>query len=71
MLILGESYIQTGNVEKGISLIKEGWITAELSRSNMKYFRSRYKKYLDANDYIKRADNLAWEGKSWDLKKNA
>ena len=69
MLILGESYIQTGDVEKGISLIKEGWITAEVTRSNMKYFRSKYKKYLDSNDYINRADNLAWENKHWDLKR--
>ena len=35
----------------------------------MKFFRSRYKKYLDSNDYIERADYLAWEGKSWDLKR--
>jgi soluble lytic murein transglycosylase len=35
----------------------------------MKFFRKKYKKYLDANDYIKRADYLAWEGKSWDLKR--
>jgi soluble lytic murein transglycosylase len=69
MLILGESYIQTGDIEKGVSLIKEGWITAELSRSNMKYFRSKYKKYLNSSDYIKRADNLAWENKYWDLKR--
>ena len=69
MMILGESYILTGDIQKGISLIKEGWITAELSRSNMKYFRSKYKKYLDSNDYIKRADNLAWENKYWDLKR--
>ena len=68
-LILGESYIKTGNLNKGKSLIKEGWITAELSRSNMKFFRSRYKKYLDSNDYIKRADYLAWEEKYWDLKR--
>jgi len=69
MLILGESYIKTGDVEKGVSLIKKGWITAELSRSNMKYFRSKYKKYLNSGDYIKRADNLAWENKFWDLKR--
>ena len=69
MLILGESYIRTGDTQKGISLIKEGWITAELSRSNMKYFRSKYKKYLNSNDYIKRADYLAWENKHWDLKR--
>jgi soluble lytic murein transglycosylase len=68
-LILGESFIQTGNIEKGVSLIKDGWITADLNRSNMKFFRKKYKKYLDADDYIKRADYLAWEGKSWDLKR--
>ena len=69
MLILGESFIKTGEIKKGVSLIKKGWITAELSRSNMKYFRSKYKKYLDSSDYIKRADNLAWENKYWDLKR--
>ena len=69
MLILGESYIKTGDVKKGIALIKKGWITAELSRSNMKYFRSKYKKYLNSGDYINRADNLAWENKYWDLKR--
>ncbi|MDA9687839.1 lytic transglycosylase domain-containing protein, partial [Candidatus Pelagibacter sp.] len=68
-LILGESLIKTGNVEKGIMLIKDGWITADLNRSNMKFFRKKYKKYLDSNDYIKRADYLAWENKYWDLKR--
>ena len=69
MLILGESFIKTGNLKKGVSLIKKGWITAELNRSNMKYFRIKYKKYLDSSDYIKRADYLAWENKYWDLKR--
>jgi len=68
-LILGESLIATGNIEKGKNLIKEGWITADLNRSNMKFFRKKYKKYLDATDYIKRADYLAWENKYWDLKR--
>jgi len=68
-LILGESFIQTGDIEKGTSLVKDGWVTAELNRTNMKFFRKRYKKYLNADDYIKRADYLAWEGKSWDLKR--
>jgi soluble lytic murein transglycosylase len=68
-LILGESHIQNGNLDKGTSLIKEGWITADLNRSNMKFFRKKYKKYLDANDYINRADYLAWENKYWDLKR--
>ena len=68
-LILGESLIESGNLDKGIKLIKDGWITAELSRSDMKFFRKKYKKYLNSNDYIKRADYLAWENKYWDLKR--
>jgi len=68
-LILGESLIATGNIEKGIDLIKDGWVTAQLSRADMKFLRKKYKKYLTANDYIKRADHLAWENKYWDLKR--
>jgi soluble lytic murein transglycosylase len=68
-LIFGESLIATGNIDKGKNFIKEGWITADLNRSNMKFFRKKYKKYLDSTDYIKRADYLAWENKHWDLKR--
>ena len=68
-LILGESFILKGDIDKGTSLIKNGWVTAELSRSDMKFFRKKFKKYLNANDYIKRADYLAWENKYWDLKR--
>jgi soluble lytic murein transglycosylase len=68
-LILGESFIKKGNITKGTSLIKDGWITAELSRSNMKFLRKKFKKYLNDDDYIKRADYLAWENKYWDLKR--
>jgi soluble lytic murein transglycosylase len=68
-LILGESFIKRGDIRKGSSLIKDGWITADLSRSEMKFFRKRFKKYLNVDDYIKRADYLAWENKYWDLKR--
>ena len=68
-MILGESYVLTGNKDKGTNLIKEGWITAKLSRNELKFFRKKYKKYLNAEDYIKRADYLAWNGKHWDLKR--
>ena len=68
MLVLGESFIQTGDNEKGIALIKRGWITAELSRDSMKSLSKKYRKYLDSKDYINRADYLAWENKYWDLK---
>ena len=68
-LMLGESYILTENNQKGIKYIKDGWITADLSRSQMKYYRKKFKKYLTNEDYIKRADYLAWENKYWDLKR--
>ena len=68
-MILGESYVLSGQVEKGRKLIKEGWITAELSKADLRFFRKKFKKYLNADDYIKRADYLAWENKYWDLKR--
>ena len=68
-MILGESFILTGDKEKGIKLIKNGWISAELTKSELKFYRKKYKKYLNADDYIKRADYLAWNNKYWDLKR--
>ena len=68
-MILGESYILIGNNVKGIKLLKEGWITAELSKSQLRSYRKKFNKYLNAEDYIKRADYLAWNNKYWDLKR--
>ncbi len=68
-MILGESHVLIGDKNKGTKLIKEGWITADLSKNELKYFRKKYKKYLNADDYIKRADYLAWNGDRWDLRR--
>ncbi len=68
-MILGESLILNGNTQKGTSYIKEGWITAELSKSELRFYRKKFKKYLKADDYIRRADYLAWNNKYWDLKR--
>ncbi len=68
-MILGESYIMIGETAKGINLIKKGWEKAELSKSDLRFFRKKYKKYLNNSDYIKRAKYLAWENKYWDLKR--
>ena len=68
-MILGESLILSGNTQNGIQYIKEGWITAELSKSELKFYRKKFKKYLNADDYIKRADYLAWNNKYWDLRR--
>jgi len=66
---LGEIYLQQGNIEKGSKLIKEGWIQAKLSKSNLKYLRKKYKKIITVEDNIKRADWHAWEGKHWDVQR--
>ena len=68
-MILGESYILTGNNNKGTQLIKDGWVNAELTQSELRFYRKKFRKYLDAEDYIKRADYLAWNNKYWDLKR--
>jgi len=68
-MILGESFILIGNQEKGTQFIKEGWITASLSKQELKFYRKKFKKYLNADDYIKRADYLAWNNKYWELKR--
>ena len=68
-MILGESYILTGEIEKGTKFIKDGWITADLTKSELRFYRKKFKKFLNADDYIKRADYLAWNNKYWDLKR--
>ena len=68
-IILGESLIATGEQIKGINKIKSGWITADMSKSELKYFRNKFKKYLTNEEHIKRADYLAWENKHWDLRR--
>ena len=68
-MILGESLILNGEKPKGTKLIKKGWITADLSKNELKFFRKKFKKYLNADDYIRRADYLAWNNKYWDLRR--
>ena len=68
-IILGQAYLLKGQSNDGTKLIKEGWINADLSRNDMKFFRKKFKKILNSNDYIKRADYLAYENKYWDLKR--
>ena len=68
-MILGESFILVGEKTKGTQLIKKGWITASMSKNELRFYRKKFKKYLNADDYIKRADYLAWNNKYWDLRR--
>ena len=42
-----------GNIEKGSKLIKEGWIKAKLSKSDLKYLRKKYKKIITVKITLK------------------
>jgi len=66
---LAEAYLEKGNNEQVRELIKEGWITADIRKNDLGYYRAKFKKFLNSDDHIKRADYLAWERKHWDLKR--
>ena len=65
---LGESFLIKGDISKGESLIKEGWISASLSSKDLRYLNKKYK-FLNSEDHINRAEYMAWEYKYWDLKR--
>jgi soluble lytic murein transglycosylase len=66
---LAEAHLEKGNTEKVRELIKDGWITASIRKNDLGYYRAKFKKFLETDDHIKRADYLAWERKHWDLKR--
>jgi len=66
---LGEAYLLDGQDELAINNIKDGWINADLSSGDLRYYRNKFKNILKTEDHLKRADYLAWENKYWDLKR--
>ncbi len=66
---LAEAYLEQGQNDKVSELIKDGWVTAEIRKNDLGYYRAKFKKFLNSDDHIKRADHLAWERKYWDLKR--
>ncbi|MDC0450044.1 hypothetical protein OAL70_04135, partial [Pelagibacteraceae bacterium] len=66
---LGESYIKIDEKQLALQLIKSGWINADLSSRDLKYYKRKFNKILTTQDHLKRADYLAWNNKYWDLKR--
>ena len=66
---LAEAYLEQGRLNEVKKLVKEGWVTAEIRKNDLGYYRAKFKKFLTSDDHIKRADHLAWERKYWDLKR--
>ena len=66
---LGEAYLEVGENALGVGLIKSGWTTAKFSSTDLKFYRKKFKNFINTNDHLKRADYLAWNNKYWDLKR--
>ncbi len=66
---LAEAYLEQGKTDKVKELIKQGWVEATIRKNDLGYYRAKFKKFIDSDDHIKRADYLAWERKYWDLKR--
>ena len=62
-LKLGEAYFDLKDINNSKELVKEGWINADLSKSQLRFYRKKFKTILDREDHIKRADYLAWNRK--------
>ena len=68
-LKLGEAYLKIKENELAIKFIKSGWIKADLSKRDVRYYRKKFRKILTTSDHLKRADYLAWDNQYWDLKR--
>jgi soluble lytic murein transglycosylase len=66
---LAEAFLEQKKMDKVEELIKDGWVTADIPKNDLGYYRAKFKKFLTSEDHIKRADYLAWERKYWDLKR--
>ena len=66
---LAEAFLEQGKTIEVEKLIKDGWISAEIRKNDLGYYRAKFKKFLTSDDHLKRADYLAWEKKYWDLKR--
>ena len=51
---LAEAFLEQGKVEEVKKLIKEGWVTAEISKNDLGYYRAKFKKFLNIDDHLKR-----------------
>ena len=66
---LSEAYLDQGKTEEVKSIIKDGWITADIRKNDLGYYRAKFKSFIKTDEHIKRADYLAWNKKYWDLKR--
>ncbi|NQU55772.1 MAG: lytic transglycosylase domain-containing protein [Rhodospirillales bacterium] len=62
---LARALVASGEEETAQSVIREIWINKNFAKRPEKTFYKRYRKYLRAEDHVKRLDRLLWEGRNW------
>ena len=62
-IFLGNALLNIGELEKGKSLIKEGYINGSLTRKEQSRIIKKFKNLFDEKDHQKRINELLWNGK--------
>ena len=57
-MMMGESLIKFRKQNEGINLIKEGFVTADLTKNDLRFFSKNYKKYLIEQPIITSNKNI-------------
>jgi soluble lytic murein transglycosylase len=59
----------SGDKDHAQKVIRETWIMRNFSKRPEKSFYKRYRRFLTAEDHLKRLDRLLWEGKNWPVRR--
>lgn len=62
---LANAIIRSGDVKKGVAMIKDIWIHENFAKSHEQSFYRKFRKYLTLGDNRARADRLMWDGRYW------
>ena len=59
-IYLGNAYVSIGKKDKGIKLIREGYIEGSFGKTEQKQIVIKFKSFLDIEHHKKRISNLLW-----------
>ena len=65
----GRALLASGEKEKARQVIRDTWINRNFAKRPEKIFYKRYRRYLSAEDHVKRLDRLLWEGRNWPVRR--
>lgn len=61
--------LANGQKERAVVVIRDTWINRNFSKRPEKAFYKKYRRYLGADDHLKRLDRLLWEGRNWPVRR--